>query len=769
MTLMAGTKLGRYEIRSKIGAGGMGEVYLAQDTKLDRKVALKVLPAGVATNRERMRRFVQEAKAASGLNHPNIITVYEIDETDSNHFIVMEFVEGETLREHMTVTSVKLTEAIEVAIQITSALAVAHEAGIIHRDIKPENIIVRPDGYLKVLDFGLAKLAGSGRRASEPEAETVPAMNTEPGMIVGTLKYMSPEQARGIQVDSRSDIWGLGVLLYEMIAGKPPFDGLTKSDVLASILKTAPAPLNRTAPNIPAELDRIVKKALRKDPEDRYASANDLLVDLRNLRREVDEEGKINQAVDQEVSSVAILPFKNLLNDSAVGFYEFSLADAVITELVRLRSLVVRPSTAIAKYIGQATDPLEAARELKVTAVLAASFLCSASRIRVTVQLMDVAKGEVLWGDRIDSHTHDIISVQDTIAQRIVDGLRLELSPDERVDLAGHATTNASAYEEYLRGRDRLGRFIYHTVALEDLEVAIEHFQRAITLDSTFALAHCGLGGCHIQRINKGSGKAEDVSLAREALERGLAFDPAILEARLYMVFVYLKQGEKQKARKQIARLRVEAPNSASVQYVSGVLYRLDGEYDQALRSFDEALRLNPGEAVVTSWSRARIYMYQGRYDDALLELDRGAAIEPNHPVLQAYRAQCLLLRGDCEVAGALFQEILANHSQMDALRPLLAQCLSAAGEHAASLAQLTERVKEGALLDHDVPYWVGTVYAMEGEDEEALYWLRKAITLGNENLPWFELNPAWARLRQNPEFQMIIQAVKQSRSSDES
>jgi len=383
----------------------------------------------------------------------------------------------------------------------------------------------------------------------------------------------------------------------------------------------------------------------------------------------------------------------------------------------------------------------------------------------VTAQLLDAAKGEVLWGDRIDSYADDIISVQDVITQRIVDGLQLKLRPDEQVDLAGHATANPAAYEEYLRGRDRVGRFIYHTVATEDLDVAIEHFQRAIELDPTFALAHCGLGGCYMQRILKGSAKALDVVLAREALEQGLGLDPTILEARLYMVFVYLKQGEKQKARKQIAKLRDEVPNNASVQYVGGVLYRLDGEYDKALAGFDEALRLNPGEVVVTSWSRGRIFVYQGRYDEALLEFDRGAAIEPNHPVLKAYRAQCLLMRGDSEAARALFEKVLMDHPQMDALRPLLGQCLSAAGEHTAARAQLTEHVKKVALLDHDVPYWVATVYAMEGEDDEALHWLKTAIALGNENLPWFERNPAWQSLRQNKQFQTILQGIKQNRS----
>jgi len=588
-----------------------------------------------------------------------------------------------------------------------------------------------------------------------------PISSISPFFIVADV---TAEQARGLKIDARSDIWSTGVVIYEMVAGNAPFAGLTKNDVLASVLMTEPPPLSNFSPKVPSELQRIVRKTLRKDRDDRYSTAKELLVDLKNLQHDLDSESRTELVLEDEVKSIAILPFKNLMNDSSVSFYEFSLADAVITELVRLRSLIVRPSSAVAKYIGQTKDPLEAARELRVNAILAASFLQSAARIRVTVQLLDAATGRVLWGDRIDSDAGDIITVQDIIAQRIVEGLQLKLSSEEYVDLAGHASNNAAAYEEYLRGRDRVGRYIYHTIANEDIEAAIKHFQRAIELDSKFALAHCALGGCHIQRILKTTGKAEDLALARNAFERGLALDPEIREARVYMLFVYRTQGETQKARKQMADLRYEAPNNASVQFVSGVFHRLDGEYDKALQSFDEALRLNPAETVVISWSRARIFMYQGRYDDALLELDRGAAVEPNHPMLKAFRAKVLAIRGDWEAATALFKQILLDHPQVEAIRPLYAQCLSARGEHQAAHAQLTERVKELARLDHDVPYWLASAYAAEGEDNEAFKWLKVAITLGNENLPWFRLNPAWQSLRADKRFETLMQEIERRR-----
>lgn len=304
MTIPSGTKLGRYEIRSQLGAGGMGEVYLAQDTKLDRKVALKVLPADVAADHDRMKRFVQEAKAASALNHPNIVTIHEIDQADSVHFIATEFIDGETLRQRIS-GGMKLVEILEIAIQTSSALAAAHSAGIIHRDVKPENIMIRRDGIVKVLDFGLAKLAEHSVGTSiDTEAPTRALINTEPGVVMGTAIYMSPEQARGIAVDARTDIFSLGVVLYEMVAGRLPFEGSTSSEVVASILsEKEPQPLARYSRDVPAELERIVSKALRKEREQRYQTTKDLLLDLQSLKQQLDFEAKLERSVPPEQPS----------------------------------------------------------------------------------------------------------------------------------------------------------------------------------------------------------------------------------------------------------------------------------------------------------------------------------------------------------------------------------------------------------------------------------------------------------------------------------
>lgn len=764
MGIAAGTHLGRYVINSLLGAGGMGEVYLAQDTQLRRPVALKLLPSDFARDEDKLLRFEQEAYAASALNHPNILTIYEIGQTDAARFIAAEFIDGITLRQRLANARMELRESLDVAVQIAAALTAAHQAGIVHRDIKPENIMIRADGYVKVLDFGLAKLLQHQGPISDPMAETVPAANTEPGMVMGTISYMSPEQARGLEVDARTDIWSLAVMLYEAVTGKLPFDGLTASDVIASILKTEPAPLTRFSPTAPAELQRIIRKALRKEREERYQTIKDMALDLKSLRREMEGQTESESSIQSAASSVAILPFRNLTNDAMVSFYEFSLADAVITELVRLRSLAVRPSSVVAKFLGQHKDPLEIGHELSVKAVLTASFMCARERIRVTAQLLDVTNGNVLWGDRIDSDTSDIITVQDIIAQRIVEGLQLQLGAGEQVDLIGHATTNAAAYEEYLRGRDRMRRYIYHTLANEDAEAAIKHFQRAIELDPQFALAYCALGSCYVHRILKLVGDFDDLTRAQQALDKGLALDPQIIEARMHMVFIYLSRGEKQKARAESEKLRRESPNDVGVHFISAYIYRLDGQYEKALKSYERMLTLNPAERVIVSYNRTRIFLYQRRFADALLELDQGAAVEPDHPMLKIFRGVALFRLGKAAAAAELLGEVLASHPEMEGFRPYLAMCLSAMGEHEGARAQLTEGVKEIADVDQDVPYWLASAYAMEGERDEAFKWLERAINLGNENLPWFESNPVWRPLHDDPRFIELTRRIRAGR-----
>ena len=814
---MIGAKLGNYRILEKIGAGGQGTVYKATDTKLGRAVVVKVLPPELTVKEANLKRFEREARLASALDHPNICTIFDLNDIEGVHFIAMQFVEGKNVRELVNGRPLDLRSALSITIQVADALAAAHSRGIIHRDIKAGNVMVTPSGQVKILDFGLAKLM---------DAEGVGPGGihhtdlTEVGIPYGTATYAAPEQARGERVDARADIFSTGVLLYEMLTGTWPFQGKTSVDVRHAVLHNEPQPLDEGRPGgAPFQLQVILDRTLAKDPKQRYQKVGELRDDLRAVLREVEAggaqgfgpltpvaprhlsgTGRMGRALrwlrgvtgertapqristsdrpmhdtpatslgDRERKSVAILPFKNLSNDSQSSFYEFSLADAVITELARVRSLVVRPSSEIVKYQGVRVDPRQAGREMSVAAVLSAGFLRAGDRIRVTAQLVDVDTGDLLWSDRIDADATDIINVQDTITQEICDGLRLELTSDEKDRLEQAKTANAEAYEEYLRGRDCLGRYVYHTVARKDVDEAIEHCRRAAYLDPSFALAHSALGAAYASRVMKGFGEPDDHAQAQEAFDKALALDPYLIEARMNMIFIYLSSGQKAQARAAADQLKREAPNDASVHFVRGVLARLDGDYDKALRSLDRMARLNPAERVVVSYNRARLFTYLGRYDEALAELDAGAAIEPDHPLIRTFRARALYYRDEPVKAAEILEQVLEQHPQLDGIRPIYATFLSALGWHDEARAQITEEVIKTADTDHDVAYWLASAYALEDERDKALKWLRRAIELGNENRPWFERDKNWDSLRNDPEYQQIVGGIVTPMSKDE-
>src|SRR6266571_5215367 len=779
---MIGQLFGNYKITHKLGAGGQGTVYKATDQKLGRTVVIKVLPAELTARETNLKRFEREARLASALDHPNICTIFDMDETNGLHYIAMQYVEGKNVRQLCNGRPLELDSALRIAIQVTDALAAAHARGIIHRDIKSGNVMVTDVGQVKILDFGLAKLLDEEETRSGIDRTQL----TEVGVPYGTATYAAPEQARGDRVDARADIFSTGVLLYEMLTGTWPFRGKTTIDVRHAVIHDQPKPLAEARPGqTPARLQQILDHAIAKDPRDRYQKVSELRDELRAVLREIDSGAQMEVApappkhlggsspvsramrwlktltgsetgsaasqlsslpvsesketlsttiADPEKKSLAVLPFKNLNNDPSSSFYEFALADAVITELARIRSLVVRPSSVMSKYQGQATDPRDVGRELNVDAVLSAGFIHVGERFRVNAQLLDVKIGEILWSDRIDSASNDIIAVQDEITQRIVDGLRLELSPDEEAGLAQPATVNAEAYEEYLRGRDRFARFIFCTVPAADFDAAINHFNRAIELDPEFGLAYDGVGACHVNRVFKGLGGAEDFERAEAAFSKALSFDANIIEARMLMVFIYLWRGQKQKAREEVARMRREAPNEAVVYFVKATLHRLDGEYDRALRSYDRLVHLDPAAHVVVSYNRALILIFKGQPQEAMRELDQATAIEPNNPLLKTFRALTLYYREEIDAAADLLRDVLAQNPNLHGVRPCLALCLSKQGQREAALAELNEDVKRTASVDADIAYAVASAYALADERDEAFEWLQRSVALGNEN-----------------------------------
>ena len=809
---MIGSTLGNYKILEKLGEGGQGTVYKAVDSKLGRTLVIKVLPAELTAREANLKRFEREARLASALDHPNICTIFDLNEINGIHFIAMQYIEGRNVRQLVNGRPLSLESALSIALQTADALAAAHARGIIHRDIKAGNVMVTPNGQVKVLDFGLAKLLDedAARTSGIHHTEI-----TEVGVPYGTATYAAPEQARGDRVDARADIFSTGVLLYEMLTGTWPFQGQTAVEVRHAVLNDEPKPLSQMRPGrMPVRLQAVIDKALAKDPRNRYQRISHFADDLRSIIRELGseslpgmdetttpvapkhlkQESPVTRALrwltgsksdgststksagrsgdsqpmtslaDRDRKSVAILPFKNVGNDREIDFYQFSLADAVITELARVRSLVVRPSSVIVKYQNKTVDAAQAGRDLSVDAILTATFLRAGDRLRVTAQLLDVRTSEILWSERIDADASDIIGVQDTIVQRIVEGLRLELRPDEKDELARKQTADAAASEEYLRGRDCLATFIYHTIQREHLDSAIEHFRRAIEIDPNFALAYSALGSCYVNRVLKGLGQTGDHDKAKNAFKKALALDPRLLEARMHMVFIYLTGGQKQKARTEVDLLRDEYPNDPGVQFVRGVVARLDGDYEKALRSFDRMVRLNPGERVLASYNRARIFMYQRQYEEAFRELAQGAEIEPEHPLIKVFTARVLYYKGEIEEAIEILQQVLQRHPQIDGVRPIVAICLSSQGQHTKANEQLTPKVRQVAEADYDISYWLASAYLLQGRQVEALRWLETAIGLGNENYKWFESDPNWTDMHEDSRFVELMNRIKSQR-----
>ncbi len=805
---MVGSQINQYKIQEKIGSGGQGTVYKALDTKLNRTAVIKILPPELTKRTANFKRFEREAQLCSQLDHPNICTIYDFHEANGVFYIAMQYVDGKNVRQLVSGRPLELKSALSICIQVTDALAYAHSKSIIHRDIKAGNIMVTPTGQVKILDFGLAKLLEDD--LLDDSAGVDRTQITELGIPYGTATYAAPEQAKGERADARSDIFSTGVLLYEMLTGIWAFQGKTVIDVRHQVLYGTPKPLEqqRQAP-LPPQLQQIVDKALAKEPKDRYQSIARMRDDLRAVLQEIAgaplmqgdtfapahvDSGVFKRALNwftgrsvpepssartpsisnppsyipdvnltstgQEKKSVAILPFKNLSDDAGSGFYEFALADAVITELAQIRSIIVRPSSVIAKYQGKDVDPRQAGRDLRVHAVLSAGFLRGGDKLRVTAQLLDVVSGDILWSDRVDAEGSDILAVQDSIAQRILEGLRLELTDLEQEKLQRRATDNAEAWEEYLRGRDNFGRFIFRTLEIEDCEAAIQNFKKAIELDSHFALAYSGLGACYANRFFKGLGEAEDYTHAENAFTKAFFYDPNVVEARVLMALIYMARGEKKKARSEIEILTKQFPNEAPLYFVKGTIHRLDGEYDESLKAFEKLSRLDPAARAVSAYNSARIYIYRRDYESALRQIEKGEKVEPNHPMLKIFRSGVYYYRGDHAEAIELMASILKEHPELDGIRPLYAIYLAGSGRREEALAELSEDSLALARSDHDMAYWAGCTYAILGEKDLAFKWLNRAVKLGYQNKPHFEHDQSLNSLRDDPRFAELMAKV---------
>ena len=773
--LEIGRRIGHYEIKGLLGEGGMGEVYLAWDVRLGRPVALKLLPAQFTANADRVRRFGQEARAASALNHPNIITVYDVGRADSLHFIAIEFVDGETLRQRIGKARLNLGEALDIATQIASALAAAHSAGIVHRDIKPENVMLRRDGFVKVLDFGLAKLAPPPATSVEAEAPTMSMVRTNPGVVMGTVSYMSPEQARGAAVDARSDIWSLGVVLYEMVAGRAPFAGETPSHTAVSILENEPPPLARHA-HVPAELERIVRKALRKDARERYQAAGDLALDLKGLRQELEVEARLKhlgtaptrgQRLVAEtdggdrhggrktVNSLAVLPFINASTDPDSEYLSDGITESIINSLSRLGQLRVMARSATFRYKGQEVDPQEIGQKLGVHAVLTGRVRQLGDRLIIGAELVDVADGTQFWGERYERKPSDIFETQEEIAREISDKLQVAVSGPQRDLLAKRDTDDAEAYKLYLKGTYYRGKWTE-----EGFKKSVEHFNQAIDRDPTYALAYAGLAITYIRLGLQGIIPQKDAyPKAKAAALKALDMDDALAEAHASLGFVrQLYDWDWPGARDELEKAVEINPNYADAHYTYCYHFVHLGQFDEAITEIKRAMELDP-LSVEYMVGAADVYKDARQYDRAVEQCRKALEMDRNYGEAYLFLGQAYEYQGMYEEAIAEYQKAINLVGNTPEIASSLGHAYASSGRRDEA-QKVIEDLRELETRRYVDPASVAVVYGSLGQNDEAFHWLEKAYEDRSGWLVHAKVEPIFDDLRADPRFTELLRRI---------
>src|SRR4026207_2506953 len=760
---MVGESIGHYRVECLIGVGGMGEVYLARDERLGREVALKFLPEQLTADKIQLSRFKSEARLASALNHPNILTVYEIGVEGNRHFIATEFIKGVTLRASLAHGRMNVHDALEIAVQVASALSAAHEAGVVHRDIKPENIMLRPDGYVKVLDFGIAKLTEQQSGSDQHDPATTVLLPTPPGLVRGTARSGPPERTRGQSIDVRSDIWNLGVVLYEMVGGIPPFQGETPSDCIASILTTEPPPLSSVA-GVSTELQSIVQKALRKNRNERYQTIAEMLADLRSLKGRLELQAAapkikaLGEAIARTIKrhklgaslllatatllagaiayffyfaapaqspnekSIAVLPFENLSEDKSNAYFTDGIQDEILTRLSKIGDLKVISRTSTQRYKNTSQNLSEIANQLGVANLLEGSVQKTNDQVRVNVQLIRAADDFHLWAETFDRKLTDIFSVESEVAKAIADQLQAHLSGREEQVIAAKPTDNPEAYDAYLRG---LAYTLKTGPSPADALGAQKYLREAVRLDPKFALSWALLSyvdalGYLTLNLQPTVALREE---ARDAAETALTLQPNLGEAVLakgYYHYACLKDYDT--AVRYFEQARQFLPNSSRIPESLAYVTRRQGEWDRSESYFNEAERLDPRNVRLLT-NQAFSYSVLRRFPEALRKFDQVLNIIPDDVDTLAYKAAMLQAEGDLPRAAALLAPLRPTADHTSALETQVYQAILERRP-----AQIISRLKEilanpdPALGYHNgaLRFWLGWAQDVAGDHAAA-------------------------------------------------
>jgi serine/threonine protein kinase/thioredoxin-like negative regulator of GroEL len=776
---LVGQTISHYEILEKLGEGGMGAVYKARDTVLGRLVAVKVLLAGGNTpglTKEKSTRFLQEARAASALNHPNIITIYEIANDGAAEYIIMELVRGDTLHDLIENRRLSLIDCLKHSIQMADALSAAHAAGIVHRDLKPANIMVTPDGLVKILDFGLAKLAEGAREAAYEEMEKTRSLafsigqQTQEGSIVGTVSYMAPEQAEGKKIDSRADIFAFGTVLYEMISGEKAFEGTSGLSTLAAVLRDEPRNLQELVPELPPEVPSIVNRCLRKAADARYQNMGLIKADLEQVYFAI-RSGAATLAsgiwkrpvITRHAPSIAVLPFANMSSDKENEYFSDGLAEEIINLLTSINGLRVTARTSAFAFRGKDNDVRTIGETLHVASVLEGSVRKSGNRVRVTVQLISVADGYQLWSERFDRELTDVFVIQDEIAQAVVATLRVRLAERPNEEAAATATlvrkptANIDAYNLYLKGRYELNQ-----MTREGLVNSKLYFQQAIDLDPDYALAYDGLAYTHYSEGFLGFvAPREAMPLARTAVRRAIELDETVAEAHATLgVILALFDWDWKGAEQELIRsIELNGSSPAARDVYAFYYLRPVGRLDDAIVEVQHALSLDPLSVLY----RVHLgFLFYLRRDTAhaVYQFRKALEINPRYYLAYGMMGPAFVLDGRFDEAIATYQKAKEMDAGSKFVDSLLATAYAAAGRRQDALA-LLEQVLDLAGKEYVSPVSIAYVYAALGDRDAAFNHLSTAAENRDPNLLGLKSNPAFDSLRADPRYAELIAKMK--------